>query len=68
MSLKAFHIIFIGTSALLASGFAVWLINGFATGGNTLQLLAGIASAIGASGLVVYGIRFMRKLKHVSML
>ncbi|MBX2992752.1 MAG: hypothetical protein KF749_16495 [Bacteroidetes bacterium] len=68
MSLKAFHIIFIGVSALLAFGFALWLINGFATGGNTLQLVAGIASVVVASGLVVYGIRFMKRLKHVSML
>ena len=68
MSLKAFHIVFIALSSLMAFGFAVWLIKGFTVSDNPLQLIAGMASVLVAAGLIVYGIRFIRKLKHVSML
>lgn len=68
MSLKAFHIFFISVSTLLAVGFAAWEIKGYTTSGDILQLFAGIASLVAATGLGVYGIRFMRKLKHVSMI
>lgn len=68
MSLKAFHIFFIAVSILLAFGFAAWEIKGFAEGGNALQLAGGILSVIVAVGLILYGIRFMKKLKHVRMI
>jgi hypothetical protein len=68
MSLKAFHIAFITISTLLAVGFGIWELKGYATSDDVLQLTAGIVSLLAAAGLVVYGVRFMRKLKHVSMI
>jgi hypothetical protein len=68
MSLKAFHIIFIGISALFAFAFAGWLIDGYTKGWQTGQLIGGICSALAGMALIVYGIRFLRKLKHVSFL
>ena len=68
MSLKAFHIVFISISVLLAMGFAAWEIKGFVTAGNTGQLMAGIVSVLIAIGLSIYGVRFMKKLKHVRMI
>lgn len=68
MSLKAFHIVFIATSALLAVGFGVWEIMAFAASGNLVQLLIGIVSFAAAGGLVVYGVRFLKKLKHIGYL
>ena len=68
MSLKAFHIFFICVSILLALGFAVWEVVGFMANGEIMQLVVGILSFGAAIGLVIYGIRFMRKLKHVRML
>ena len=68
MSLKAFHIFFIVVSALLAVGFAIWEIQRYIASHNLLQLVAGIIAIGAAIGLVLYGIRFMRKLKHVSLI
>ena len=68
MSLKAFHIFFIALSVLTAFGFAVWVISGYTKSGNTDQLIAGVISVLAGAGLIVYGIRFLRKLKHVSYL
>jgi hypothetical protein len=68
MSLKAFHIIFIIISALIAFGFSGWLIDGYTKSWQDGQLIAGICSALAGMALIVYGIRFLRKLKHVSFL
>ncbi len=68
MSLKAFHIFFIGVSALTAFGFAAWLMNGSTAGGGGDLFVGGILSIITGIGLILYGIRFLRKLKHVSYL
>ena len=68
MSLKAFHIFFIGVSAALAFGFAAWAFRGYAESGNMLMLLTSVISILAGIGLVVYGIRFLRKLKHVSFI
>ncbi len=68
MSLKAFHIFFIIVSILLAIGFAAWEVNNYLLSGNVLQLLGGIVAVLAAIGLTLYGIRFMKKLKHVRMI
>ena len=68
MSLKAFHIVFILMSTLLALGFAGWSVMAYSSGGNTVHLLAAGVSVISGAGLIVYGIRFLKKLKHVSFL
>ena len=68
MSLKAFHIVFIALSILLALGFGVWEILAYAESGQIGQLMIGIASLVAAAGLAVYGVRFMKKLKHVGYL
>lgn len=68
MSLKAFHIFFICASIALAIGYGVWEINGYLSGGRSSHLVYGVLSCLSAAGLVVYGIRFLKKLKHVRML
>ena len=68
MSLKAFHIVFVTLSVLTAFGFAAWLIDGYAKSQNIGQLVAGLTSILVGAGLIVYGIYFLRKLKHVSYL
>ena len=61
MSLKAFHLVFVGLLTALAFGCAVW---GFAAG----RVLFG-AGAIAAGCLVIgYGIYFLKKLKNVNYL
>lgn len=58
MSLKAFHILFIALSTLLAAGCAWWA---FA---NSIVLF-GAASAVSAIALFVYGIFFVRKSRRI---
>lgn len=59
MSLKAFHIFFIALSIILAIGCAVWaFVNGS-------EPIFGIASAIVAVGLIVYGGFFLKKAKGI---
>jgi hypothetical protein len=69
MSLKAFHLVFIVASILLAAGFAAWsLVNYTAPSGNTSDLVVAVVSGIVALGLIGYEVYFLRKLKNVSYL
>ncbi len=58
MSIKAFHIIFIAISDLLAAGCAWW---GFSS--NIAPF--GIASALAAVALFIYGIYFVKKSRNI---
>ena len=69
MSLKAFHLIFIVASILLAIGFAAWsLMNYYSPGGGVWDLAMGVGSLIVALALVCYEKYFLKKLKNVSYL
>lgn len=59
MSLRAFHILFIILSVLMAAGCAWWA---FA---NKVAPAFGIASAAVAIGLVIYAVFFLRKTKKM---
>lgn len=68
MSLKAFHIVFISASTLLAFGFAGWMFKGYQTTGQGTDLVFGVGGVAAGLGLIVYGKYFLRKLKHISYL
>lgn len=68
MSLKSFHIFFIATSIVLAIGFGIWQASVYLDSRSIEQLFAAAASFLVAAGLVVYGVRFLKKLKHVGYL
>jgi hypothetical protein len=68
MSLKAFHIFFIAVSILLAFGFGLWEIRAYTDSGTVGRLIAGLLSFGVAVGLIIYGIHFLKKLKHVGYL
>lgn len=68
MSLKAFHIAFIVFSALLSFGFSIWAVQSYTQGSHWTMLLVAVVSILFGLGLIVYGVRFLRKLKHVSFL
>jgi hypothetical protein len=59
MSLKAFHIFFIALSIILSIGCAVWA---FAVG---IEPIFGIASAVVAVLLIIYGGYFLKKAKSI---
>ena len=69
MSLKAFHIVFVMVSTLLAAGFGFWCIRqSQGSDGSTGELALGIGSLVMAALLIWYGGYFLRKLKHISYL
>lgn len=66
MSLKAFHVVFISASTLLAFGFGGWMLRGWWSGGPLTDLLLGLGSMAAGAGLVVYGRHFLKKLSQFS--
>ena len=68
MSLKAFHVVFIAASILLAFWFAGWSLVNFSDGGRTSDLLTGVVSGLVGLGLMAYGAYVLKKLKHISYL
>ena len=68
MSLKAFHIVFIAASILLAFGFAAWCFVQYSENHRTAELIYGVSSAVIGAGLIWYGKFVLRKLKHISYL
>lgn len=66
MSLKAFHIFFISISTLCTFGFAAWLLLNDSATLSLLNIIEASAAAICGVALILYGIRFLRKFKHLS--
>ena len=63
MSLKAFHIVFVTLSSLLAFLFAGWALRSYTESSSTTDLLLGICSAIFGVALIAYGFWFWRKIR-----
>jgi hypothetical protein len=68
MSLKAFHIIFVTASILLALLFGIWSLVTYFQGGTLADLLFGIGSLVAAVALVFYERYALKKLKNISYL
>jgi hypothetical protein len=68
MSLKAFHIIFILFSTLLAIGVGAWCLWVNLVEGVSIYLTGAIASFACAIGLVAYGFWFFRKMKRLGII
>ncbi len=67
MSLKAFHLVFIVASILLAVGMAVWSFVNYASAHRLVDLLVGIGSVIVAVALVCYERYFLKKVKECEL-
>ena len=65
MSLKAFHIVFVIVSTILAVGFGLWAIGDYKRTADASSLVIGVASLVGGVCLVVYGRWFWKKLRGV---
>ena len=68
MSLKAFHIIFVIASTLLAFGFGAWELQNYFAFGEKQSLVLGVASLVAGIALLWYGKIVLKKLKHISYL
>ena len=69
MSLKAFHILFITFSTLLAFGCGIWCLWVNSLAPETHSYLAGaIFSFAAAIALIIYGCWFWRKMKRLRLI
>lgn len=68
MSLKAFHIVFMTASILLALVFGGWTFSQYRAGGGPLLLAASVGCLVAAIGMFAYALWFLRKLRNVSYL
>lgn len=68
MSLKAFHLVFVTASVLLAFAVAAWAFVNYSEAQRPMDLFYGLGSALCGVGLIVYGRYFLKKLKHISYL
>jgi uncharacterized membrane protein YadS len=66
MSLRAFHLLFIGLSVILAAFLGAWAAGEYRMLHHGSYLVACGASLIGAAALMVYGAAFQRKTKNLS--
>ena len=63
MSLKAFHLLFIGLSIVLAVFFAVWAAGQYRTEHSAGYLVTAVISLAASGALVAYGTAFRRKTR-----
>jgi flagellar biogenesis protein FliO len=68
MSLKAFHIVFVTASILLALLFGVWSLVNYFQGGVGSDLLFGVGSLVAMIALIFYEKYALKKLKNISYL
>ena len=68
MSLKAFHLVFIVASIVLAFGFGAWLADRFFSEGGALNLIFAMVSFAAGVGLIFYERYFLKKTRDVGYL
>ena len=68
MSLKAFHIVFVTASVLLAFGFGWFELDHYAATKASADLWFAVGSCVTGVGLIAYGVYFLKKLKNISYL
>ncbi len=68
MSLKSFHIFFIVLATITVFGFGIWGVYIFLMESDPSYLLMGVISLASGVALIIYGIKFLQKLKNISYL
>jgi hypothetical protein len=68
MSLKAFHVVFIAASLVLAFGFGGWGVHDWSVRGDGTNLALGIGSFVFGLLLIPYSIWFLRKTRKTGYL
>ena len=66
MSLRAFHLLFIALSIVLAAFFAAWAAGQYRVGHETAYLAAAVTSLLSGAALAAYAAAFQRKTKRMS--
>ena len=65
MSLKAFHLFFIGACILLAAFVATWAAGQYRELHQGVYAATAVGSVIAGAGLAVYGAAFQRKMRQL---
>lgn len=65
MSLRAFHLLFIALSVVLAAFVAAWATGQYRAGHQVSYAVGGVAALASGAGLAVYGARFQRKTRNL---
>ena len=68
MSLKAFHLVFIMASILLAFGFAAWSIVHYSEHRLFVDLVYAAGSLLAGVAMIRYSKFVLKKLKHIGYL
>ena len=63
MSLRAFHLVFIGASVILSAFLAAWAVGQYQTEHDAAYLAGGAAALAAAIGLAVYATAFQKKTR-----
>ena len=63
MSLRAFHLLFIALSVMLAAFFAAWCGREFQARHETVYAISAVLALATAGGLATYGISFQKKTR-----
>jgi hypothetical protein len=65
MSLKAFHLFFIGLSIVLAAFVAAWATGQYRALHDPTYIVTACACGAAGAGLAVYAVRFQRKVRRL---
>ena len=63
MSLRSFHLVFIGVSVVLAAFVAAWAGQQFQTAHGVGYLVTAALSLAAGGGLIAYGVAFQKKTR-----
>jgi hypothetical protein len=67
MSLKFFHILFITLSAVMSLVVGLWAIDAYRADGSLTWLVLAVLAFGGGGALVVYGNRFLHKMRKLGL-
>jgi hypothetical protein len=65
VSLRAFHIVFVAFSIILAAFVAAWANSQYRTGHDLLYAVTALGALAIAGGLAVYGAAFLKKTRNL---
>lgn len=65
VSLRAFHLLFIAASVVLAAFCAAWALGQYRDGHQVVFAGTAVAALTAAAGLAVYGAAFQRKTRNL---
>jgi len=66
MSLRAFHLLFIALSVILAAFFGAWAFGEYRAGHGAVYVITALGSLVAAVALAAYGVAFQKKTKRFS--